>query len=69
MIVNIYTRDINGNRIVHTAKFEEVTTYLDTAPISEEDEILFVTVDGKVIYSALGADRPLTWGDITGFFG
>ena len=71
--VTIVTRDCNGKRAYLILKWDEVCEYVDKHIASgnitdDDDEILMVLVGGYTVYSSLGSE-PITWDDITGFFG
>lgn len=67
--VTIVTRDVNGQRIIHKSPdMTLVCELVEDIEDKDELEILFVIVDNICIYSQLG-NNPITWDDITGFFG
>lgn len=66
--VDIHTRDVNGQRVVHTIPdMSLVCNFVEDLENRDEVEILMIFVSGTCIYSQLGND-PITWDDITGFF-
>lgn len=65
-IVDIIIRDINGKWTTIHAPF-----YAVAAKVKEcvcEEEIMLISMDGMVLWCALGRDIPLSIEDITGFF-
>lgn len=67
--ITIVFRDINGKRmIVEFDNEAAVLRYVSQGLLDEEDEVLIVAQGGICLYSALGADYPLSLDDLTGFF-
>lgn len=66
-VVDIIIRSINGKWITVRAPFYEIAAKVRECTC-EEDEIMLVSVDGMVLWCALGRDIPLDIEDIAGFF-
>ena len=65
----IVSRDVNGKRT--TILFDNeaaVLNWVQKGCLDEEDEILIVAQGNLCLYSALGADYPLSIDELTGFF-
>ena len=67
-VIKIYLRDINGNKHVMCFNWE-VYGYDGFDEIPEEEEILFVFLNGSCVYSCLNnRDCPITKEELIGFF-
>lgn len=64
--VVIITRDINGKRLDHYLRWDNVSSYVEDH-ITDEDEILLVAVEDSCIYSSL-FNNPITKHELIGFF-
>lgn len=68
-MVKILTRDVNGKQDTISLEWSNVCSYIEKhLDELEEMEILMVLFNETCIYSQLGHD-PITWEDLTGFFG
>lgn len=65
--VTIITRDINGKRIVHSYPTWDKAV-VNPENMDSEEEILLVLVGNICVWSQLGCEWSITWGEVAGFF-
>lgn len=65
-MVEIYYRDINGNAGYMEFNYLAGNRY-NFETMNEDDEILFVLLNGTCVYSALMAE-PITWEELGDYF-
>ncbi|MGM9554812.1 MAG: hypothetical protein ACI3V2_10930 [Faecousia sp.] len=67
-MVKILVRDVNGKQETISLEWSDVCSYVESHLDELETEILMVLFNEICIYSQLG-HNPITWEDLTGFFG
>lgn len=67
-IVEILTRDVNGDKTVYQMPWDEICSFVATNVNVLGEEILMIGYNGRILYSSL-CSPAITWDDITGFFG
>lgn len=66
-IYEVEVRDLNGKRRRLKGTGYDIVKILSEGGTLTEDEIMWVSVNGSVVWCALGSSEPVTAEDLVGF--